>query len=349
MKKKIFIGLGLVILIAGIFGYQTYAKIFGPNVPVELKDNILYIPSGYSFDDVVEILAENGQIIDSSSFRMVAEWMNYDKNRVPSGRYQINPSWSNRELIGVLRIGQQSPTQLVLTHGWLVEDVAAKAALFIEPDSADLMNLLADESYLKEQGYTSESLMSLFIPNTYQVYWDMDEKEFLDRMIKENDRFWESENRLAKAASLGLSPTEVYTLASIVEREISKDAEKKRVAGLYLNRLKTGMKLDADPTAKFATRDFSATRILYKHIRYDSPYNTYLNKGLPPGPISMASITSIDAVLNAENHDYYYMCVDPDNLGFHLFAESLTEHNQNARRYHLWLDAYEKQQTNTLN
>ena len=148
---------------------------------------------------------------------------------------------------------------------------------------------------------------------------------------------------MAKARNLGMKPEEVYTLASIVEREISKDAEKKRVAGLYLNRIKIGMKLDADPTAKFATRDFGATRILYKHIRFESPYNTYLHKGLPPGPISMASIKSIDAVLDSEDHDYYYMCVDPENLGYHLFAEDIDEHNRNARKYHRWLDKVEKE------
>ena len=184
--------------------------------------------------------------------------------------------------------------------------------------------------------------MSLFIPNTYEVYWDTKPKAFLERMIKEHDRFWASSDRLTKAEKLGLSPEEVYTLASIVEREISKEEEKKRVAGLYLNRVRTGMKLDADPTAKFATKDFKATRILYKHTRFDSPYNTYLYKGLPPGPISMASITSIDAILNSEDHEYFYMCVDPDNLGYHLFAESLAEHNQNARRYHRWLDSQGK-------
>ena len=181
--------------------------------------------------------------------------------------------------------------------------------------------------------------MSLFIPNTYEFYWNTNEKEFFERMIKEHKRFWNSKNRLAKAKKIGLTPKEVYNLASIVEREISKDDEKKRVAGLYLNRIKIGMKLDADPTAKFATRDFKASRILYKHTRFESPYNTYLHRGLPPGPISMASITSIDAVLNSEDHNFYYMCVDPENLGYHLFAASITEHNKNARKYHRWLDS----------
>lgn len=161
-------------------------------------------------------------------------------------------------------------------------------------------------------------------------------------MVEEHERFWNANNRRSKAKALGLTPNEVYTLASIVEREISKEEEKKRVAGLYLNRMKTGMKLDADPTAKFATRDFKATRLYYKHTRFDSPYNTYLYKGLPPGPISMASITSIEAVLNSEDHNYFYMCVEPDNPGYHVFAETLSEHNKNARKYHRWLDRMER-------
>ncbi len=259
-----------------------------------------------------------------------------------AGRYKITPSWSNRSLISHLRAGEQEPVKLVLTHGWLLEDVAAKASQFIEADSSDLINLFLNENYIKKSGYTIETLMSLFIPNTYEFYWNTNEEAFFERMLKEHNKFWNTNDRLSKAKKLGLRPNEVYALASIVEREISKDTEKKRVAGLYLNRIRIGMKLDADPTAKFATRDFKATRILYKHIRFDSPYNTYLYKGLPPGPISMASIKSIDAVLDSEKHNFYYMCVDPDNPGYHVFAETITEHNRNAKRYHRWLDSIEK-------
>ncbi len=223
-----------------------------------------------------------------------------------------------------------------------IEDVAGVASRFIEADSADLIQLFRNDEYIQGAGYTTETLMSLFIPNTYEFYWNTDAKSFFERMVKEHQRFWGSHNRLARAEELEMTTNEVYSLASIVERETSKDTEKKRVAGLYLNRIKIGMKLDADPTAKFATKDFEATRILHKHTRFDSPYNTYLYPGLPPGPISMASIKSIDAVLDSEQHNYYYMCVDPDNPGFHLFANSLREHNNNARRYHRWLDAQER-------
>lgn len=343
MLNKILWGILVFGLISGTIAYGKYKKIMSPNVPNTLETNIAIIPTHSSFSDVIEILYKNKQIIDTVSFREVAELMNYKKIIMRPGRFKITPSWSNRSLIGHLRAGGQEPIKLVFNHGWLLEDVAAKVSQFIEADSTELINLFLDEEFIHEYGFTTETLMSLFIPNTYELYWNTDGKSFFERMIKEHKRFWNSKNRRSKADILGLTPQEVYTLASIVEREISINEEKKRVAGLYLNRIKTGMKLDADPTAKFATRDFKATRILYKHTRFDSPYNTYLNSGLPPGPISMASITSLDAVLDAEKHNYYYMCVEPDNPGYHVFAESLSEHNKNARRYHRWLDNLENQ------
>lgn len=342
MLKKILWGMLVVVLTGGFFAYQQYIRILSSNVPDSLDNNIVIIPSNSSLNDVAEILYTNHQIIDTVSFREVSEMMNYWRDVIKAGRYKITASWSNRSLIRHLRSGRQEPINLVLNHGWILEDVASKASQFIEPDSTDLIHLFLDENYLNNSGYTSETLMSLFIPDTYEFYWNTNEQGFFERMVKEHNKFWNTNDRFSKAKKLGMTTNEVYTLASIVERETSRDEEKKRVAGLYLNRIRIGMKLDADPTAKFATKDFKASRILYKHIRFDSPYNTYLYKGLPPGPISMASITSIDAVLDAEKHDFYYMCVDPDNLGYHLFAESISEHNRNARRYHRWLDSIEK-------
>lgn len=342
MLKRILWGMLFISLIGGVFGYQKFTMIMSPNVPENLESNIVYIPSNSSFDDVVEILYRNNQIKDTVSFRKVSEMMNYKRGVIRAGRYKISPTWSNRSLISHLRAGKQEPINLVLNHGWLLEDVAAKASQFIEADSSDLIHLFLNEEYIKKSGYTTETLMSLFVPNTYEFYWNTNEQVFFERMVKEHNRFWNNNDRLSKAKKLGLTTNEVYTLASIVEREISKNTEKKRVAGLYLNRIKAGIKLDADPTAKFATRDFKATRILFKHIRFDSPYNTYLYRGLPPGPISMASIKSIDAVLGSEKHNFYYMCVDPDNPGYHVFAETLKEHNKNAKRYHRWLDSIER-------
>ena len=340
--RKIFAGILILGGIAGYIAYDKYTTIFSSNVPDEVENRLVIIPTNSSFNDVVSILHMNKQILDTVSFREVAEMMNYKKSIMRSGRYKINPSWSNRSLIGHLRAGEQESVNLVLNHGWILEDVASKAAQFIEADSADLITLFLNEVYIKKFGFTTETLMSLFIPNTYEFFWNTDEKVFFERMVKEHERFWKSNDRLSKAKKIGLNPIKVYTLASIVEREIAKDEEKRRVAGLYLNRIRRGMKLDADPTAKFATRDFEATRVLYKHIRFNSPYNTYIFRGLPPGPISMASITSIDAVLDSEDHNYYFMCVEPDNPGYHVFAETITEHGKNARKYHQWLDNMNK-------
>lgn len=342
MIKKIFWGILAVGLISGSFVYYKYTRIMSPNVPDKLENSIVFIPTNSSFRDVVEILHRNNQIVDTISFREVSEMMNYKKSTMRSGCYKINPSWSNHALISHLRAGDQEPISLVFNHGWVLEDVASKVAQYIEPDSVDLMTLFLNEDYINKFGYSVETLMSLFIPNTYEFYWNTNEKAFFERMLQEHNRFWKSNERLIKAKKLGMNPIEVYTLASIVEREVSKGEEKKRVAGLYINRIKQGMRLGADPTAKFATKDFKANRILYKHTRYDSPYNTYLYRGLPPGPISMASIKSIDAVLDFENHDYIFMCSRPDYSGYHEFAETITEHSKNARRYHRWLDSIEK-------
>lgn len=342
MLRKILVGIVVIGGIIGFIAYDKYQSIMSPNVPDQLKNNIVDIPVNSSFEEVLKMLHTNNQLIDTVSFIEVAELMNYKKAMMRSGRYKIQPSWSNRTLISHLRAGSQATVNLVLNHGWVLEDVASKAAQFIEADSVELIRLFHNETYIKKFGYTPESLMSLFIPNTYEFYWNQKEKDFFQRMIKEHKLFWASKDRLAKANKLGLTTLEVYTLASIVEREVSKNEEKKRVAGLYLNRIRKGIKLMADPTAKFATKDFKATRILFKHTRFDSPFNTYLHKGLPPGPISMASITSIDAVLNAENHAYDYMCARPDYSGYHVFAKTLSEHNRNAKKYHRWLDSLKK-------
>ena len=333
--KKIFLYffIGLLILFTGIsfFIYQKY--IVGPNVPKGLPETYIHIPTNSSFDEVVELLKTEGIIKDEASFRWFAEYMKYQRDPMRAGRFKIQPAWSNIELIRHLRNGKQAPVKLVLNNERLIEEVAAKVARFIEPDSLEMITLLQDETYLEQIGYTNETLMSLFIPNTYEFFWNTTPEKFMERMIKEHDGFWQKDNRLEKATAINLSPAEVYTLASIVERETTQNTEKPRMAGVYLNRLEKGMLLQADPTSVFARRDFSARRVTDYHTKFDSPYNTYLYKGLPPGPISMASISSIDAVLNAEKHDYVYFCAKGDGSGLHNFAKTLAAHNQNASIY----------------
>ncbi|HQU58971.1 MAG: endolytic transglycosylase MltG [Phaeodactylibacter sp.] len=321
----------LVLLVAALFVYKKF--IAGPGVPKGLATYYVEIPTNSSFEEVLGILREDGFVKDEGIFRMLSERMGYKRSPMRAGRFELKPGWNTIEMIRQLRSGEQAPVKLVLTNERLIENVAAKAARFIEPDSLQIWSLFQNEAYLDSIGYTSETLMSLFIPNTYEFYWNTSPRSFMSRMIREHDAFWEKNGRLEKARSLNMTPAEVYTLASIVEKETLRSEEKPRVAGAYLNRLKIGMRLQADPTCVFATRDFDTPRVTDYHTKFDSPYNTYLYAGLPPGPISMASISSIDAVLNAEDHDYLYFCAVGDGSGFHAFAKTLAAHNQNAARY----------------
>ncbi len=337
MIKKIIVLLFVVGAVVAFFAYDKYKAVFTKNVADELADPFVYIPTGSTLDDVVVGLTEKGILLNEASFRWVADQMSYSDATLKPGRYKITPGWSNHHLIGHLRKGQQATVKLVLNNERLLEEVAGKAAQFIETDSQSIAELLFDESYITQIGYDRQSLMSLFIPNTYDFFWNTNAEGFVERMIREHKNFWDKKGRLTKAADLDLSKEEVYTLASIVERETNKNDEKARIAGVYLNRLEKGILLQADPTVVFANGDFGLRRVLNRHIAIDSPYNTYKYAGLPPGPISMASIRSIDAVLNAEDHDYIFFCAKPDYSGYHAFAKTLRGHNRNAAKYHKWI------------
>lgn len=333
MKKALIFIFVAALLIGGFIGYQKYQTIFTPNVPATLSTNVLEIPTGSDYGDIKNLLIQNGFIIDTTGFDWVATQMNYKKTNMRTGRFRIQPGWSNRQLIGHLRSGKQAPVKVVLTNERLLEEVAAKVARFIEADSLGIIDTFNDSKVLENMGVNRENLMTMFIPNTYEFYWNQTGRDFLERMKKEHTSFWSKDDRLAKAKKLELTPEEVYTLASIVQRESLKSDERPRIAGVYLNRLEKGILLQADPTVVFATGQFDLTRVLYKHLEYDSPYNTYLYPGLPPGPISMASINSIDAVLNPEKHQYIYFCAKGDGSGYHSFAKTLAGHNQNIKVY----------------
>lgn len=333
MKKLIRYGV-VALIAAAVLAFYFYNKfIGGPVVPEGMESFIIQIPSNSEYDEVIDILKDKKLIQNEEVFNRLAVRMNYKKSPMRSGRFEISPGWNTIDLIRHLRNGKQAPVDVVINNARLTEEVAGKVAVFIEPDSLDLVALFKDEAYLQEINYTTETLMSLFIPNTYEFFWDTSPKQFMERMIKEHDRFWDSNGRLKKARNLEMTPEEVYTLASILERETQQNSEKKRMAGVYLNRLKKGIRLQADPTAVFATRDFDTKRVLNSHINFDSPYNTYLYAGLPPGPIFMASIPSVDAVLNAEEHDYIFFCAIGDGSGLHNFAKTLQGHNRNVRIY----------------
>jgi UPF0755 protein len=326
--------LALIVLAAAgaFYVYQNY--IAGPAVPKGLPDYTVKVPTGVGFEAVVDSLKSKGVLEDEQVFRLFAERMAYVRNPMRAGRFELQPGWSMIQLIRHLRNGPQAPVNVVLTtNERLPEEVAAKAAGFLEPDSLDLWTVMQDAAVLEQMQLNEQTLISLFIPNTYEFYWNTSPQGFMERMKKEHDRFWESNGRLAKAEALEMSPEEVYTLASIVEKETLLKKEKPRIAGVYLNRLRIGMPLQADPTAVFARRDFGTPRVTDYHTKFDSPYNTYMYRGLPPGPIAMTSISSIDAVLNAERHDYLYFCALGDGSGQHAFARNLAAHNRNAAIY----------------
>ncbi len=329
--RSLFIMGSLIIVGLGFYFYQSFYK--KPIVTQELDDPYIQIPSGASYEEVKDLLKEKGVEIQDMTFDKTADYMNYIKDPMRSGRYKIEKGWTMVELIRHLRSGKQAPVNVVLTNERLIENVAGKASRYLEPDSLEMLHALTDASILQEIGYTDESLMSLFIPNTYELYWNTSPRQFIERMVREHKLFWNKDNRLNKAKKLGMTTNEVYTLASIVEKETLRNEERKRMAGVYLNRLEKGMRLQADPTAVFATRDFDTPRVTNYHTQFDSPYNTYMYAGLPPGPISMSSIGSIDAVLNAESHDYLYFCAVGDGSGMHNFARTLTQHNRNAQIY----------------
>ncbi|MCB0527962.1 MAG: endolytic transglycosylase MltG [Lewinellaceae bacterium] len=325
------------LLIGAYFAWRPLKAIYFSGVPAQLENKYVCIPTGSTFDQVVAILRSGGFIRDEADFRWLAEKMNYKKDIMRAGRFEVRPGWTNRQLIQHLRTGEQAPVKVILNNERLPEDVASKVSQFIEADSLSLIRTFSDQAFLDEIGYTYETLIAAFIPNTYEMYWNTDARAFVKRMLKEHDAFWNKNNRHLKARNLGLSETEVYVLASIVERETNDNGEKPVIAGVYLNRLRIGMKLQADPTSVFATRDFTTRRVTEYHTTYDSPYNTYVYKGLPPGPISMASITSIDAVLNPQKHDYLYFCARPDESGTHVFAETFAAHKVNADRFQTYV------------
>ena len=333
MKRIISLVFLLAIISAALFGYKKYKNIFTPNVPDKLGNNFLEIPTGSDYWEIKNLLVQEGMLIDTSGFNWVAEQMSYRKPKMRSGRFKIQPGWSNRALIQHLRGGKQAPVNVILTNERLLEEVAGKVARFIEADSVELITAFNDKKLLNKFGLKRETLMTLFIPNTYEFYWDQNAKDFLDRMKKEHDKFWSKNDRKAKAKKQGLSSVEVYTLASIVQRESLQNAERPRIAGAYLNRLERGIKLQADPTVVFATGLFDLRRVLNKHLEFDSPYNTYKYAGLPPGPISMSSIGSIDAVLNPESHNYIFFCAKGDGSGTHSFAKTMAGHSQNIAVY----------------
>lgn len=253
--------------------------------------------------------------------------------KVHPGRYAIEPGEGQLATYRKVAGGNQSPVNLTIPSVRTIEKLAGALGKKLMIDSTAICKALQDSAYCAGLSYDTATIMALFIPNTYQVYWNISLDDLMKRMQKENGKFWQENGRLELAQKLGLTPNEVITIASIVEEETANNAEKPMVAGMYINRLKQGMPLQADPTIKYALKDFSLRRIYHKHLTINSPYNTYKNIGLPPGPIRIPSVASIDAVLHRVDHDYLYMCAKEDFSGTHNFARTYEEHLQNARKY----------------
>ncbi len=331
MKKIIALIVLLVLLLAAFAYYQIMVV---PAVPADRTTPVpIEIPTGSSYDQVMDSLYVRGVRPNRTFFDPLAEQMGFRRDRMRAGRFFLDPGISSIGLIRKLRSGAQATVDVVLTTEREPMNVAAKVARFLEPDSLAFLRLLQDARFVDSIGYTPETLQTLFIPNTYEMYWNATPREFVARMVKEHERFWRAAGRLEKAETLGMTPAEVYTLASIVEKESLQASERPRIAGVYLNRLRIGMPLQADPTAVFATREFDVGRVLNRHIEFDSPYNTYRYPGLPPGPITMSSVGSIDAVLTPEKHDFLYFCARGDGSGMHNFASTLGGHSRNIAIY----------------
>ncbi len=322
----------LLVIVGMAGGYRYYQWFFASNVQINNEEgHYVYIPNHATFEEVTALIEREKLLINASSFQTVAQLMKYPES-IKAGRYLVTPHMSNHQLITMLRAGRQSPVKFTFNNIRTREDLAHIVSQKLMTDSVELVALLNNTEYLKKFNLTPTTALTLFIPNSYEIYWTTHAEGFLERMQKEHNRFW-NEKRMQMAASANLTPTEVSILASIVDEETQKNDEKPIVAGLYLNRLRKGIMLQADPTVKFALGDFAIKRILTKDLEIDSPFNTYKHAGLPPGPIRIASISGIDAVLNAEKHEYYYMCAKEDFSGYHNFAKTLSQHNANAARY----------------
>ncbi len=316
----------------GYFAWDYYKMIYYPNVTLEGKETTyFYIASDATMDDVINGLYEKNYIINRNSFEWVAEKKNY-RNHVHPGRYLLEKDMSNNELVDLLRSGEQEPVKVIFNNVRTKAELAGKISKNIEADSLEVINFLDHPDSTGRFGFNTTTIITMFLPNTYEMYWNTTTTELMNRMAKEYKTFW-NEERVGKANTIGLSQSEVVTLASIVRTETNKADESPTIAGVYMNRLDKNIPLQADPTLIWAMGDFSIRRVLNVHKEIDSPYNTYKYTGLPPGPICLPPISYIDAVLNYEEHDYIYFCAKPDFSGYSNFAKTYQQHLINARAY----------------
>lgn len=338
MKKKIILYLsGFVAIVMIFIAYKIYNIVLIPNTNFQEKEVFVYIPSDSKYEDAEKIIAPF--IKDMDKFRILVEQKKYNSN-VKSGRFLLKKDMSNNSIINALR--QNVALNLAFNNQERIENLAGRIGKQLEIDSLAVLQSFLDPKFLSDNGLNQDNVLSVFLPNSYEVFWDTSADKLRDKLHKEYVKFW-NDDRKSKAEKLNLTPLEVSALASIVHKETVKADERPRVAGVYLNRIKQGMPLQADPTVIYAVKksenDFNKVikRVLFKDLEVDSPYNTYKVQGIPPGPIAMPDVNAIDAVLNPEQHDYIYFCASVTKFGYHEFAISQAQHNENAKKYQAWL------------
>lgn len=335
MKRIIIYLLFAAVTMLMAAAFVTWTVALKPNLDIDGTVRI-YVPPGSSVDDFIDTVRSVGGLKSEKTFLITARLKSFSRSLKP-GSYLLEPDMSNNRLVNILRSGQQTPVRVTFNNIRTLGDLAGRIGGQIAADSASLAQFFNDENNYTADGFTRETLISVFIPDTYEFYWNTDAQGFYTRMLREFRSYWNNE-RKAAAEDLGLSPVDVSTLASIIDDEVAKDDEKPRIAGVYLNRLRLGIPLQACPTIKFALNDFTIRRVLYEHLETDSPYNTYKYRGLPPGPVRCPTKSGIEAVLRAEKHDYLYFAARADFSGYHHFSRTLAEHNRYANAYQRELD-----------
>ncbi|WP_136668760.1 endolytic transglycosylase MltG [Flavobacterium sp. H122] len=335
MKKKLLLGVGILGLALATF---VYFKAFSGNTKFDAAEEYIFIPTGSTYEDVLKILST--EVKDIDNFKFIAEKRSYNENVFP-GRFLLKKGMGSFQIVSALR--HNMPLSLSFNNQEILEKFVSRVSSQIEADSLSLMKSFKDPEFLSQNGFTEDNVLGMFIPNTYELKWNTSADKFRDKMLDEYKDFWNQE-RLAKAKALNLTPQQVIALAAIVHKESVKGDERPRVAGVYLNRLRTEMPLQADPTIIYAikknTNDFDQVikRVKGDMLFVNSPYNTYKNLGLPPGPIAMPDISAVDAVLNYEKHNYIYFCASVERRGYHDFAETYEEHQVNAKKYTEWVN-----------
>ena len=328
--KSLFLILGITASVFLIFAGSAYYLFFSRTFKITETGHV-YIDRDDTADSVYYKILQAGNPSTMAGFKLLSNYYQYDKT-VKTGHYAISPKDDIYHLFRRISRGRQTPVNLSFNNVRTREKLAAVLSKQLMMDSTEIAQKLYDSTFCAGQGFKEETIISLFIPNTYEIYWNITSEVFFGRMQKEYKNFW-NDQRLKRAQEIGFTPTEVMTIASIVEEETNNEKEKPMVAGLYINRLHQDMPLQADPTVKFGLQEFSLHRIRGNHLTVDSPYNTYKNKGLPPGPIRIPSIKGIESVLNYAHHNYIYMCAKEDFSGTHNFASTFAEHQANAKKY----------------